>query len=188
MIIGLQKFKTKSGFTLVEIMIVVFIVALLAALAIPNFTRHTRRAKAGEAIATMSLIRQAMRDYDINNNTHYDVATGNIDNNIPLLASINLATGAVTGANNGVDIDVGVAQYFSNAAFSVDAVNHVSARFTNPGPVDFVISTDGSNSVACGAADCAINAGIVTNYRLEMDNTGRVFISYDGDGGPWEAY
>ena len=104
------------------------------------------------------------------------------------MANIALGTGVVTGADNGVDIDVGVALYYSNAAFSVDAVNHASARFTNPGPVDFVITTDGSDSVACGAADCATAASTVVDYRLEMDNTGRTFVSYDGDGGPWEAY
>lgn len=187
MINRFHKFKIKSGFTLVEILIVVFIIALLAAIAIPNYTRHTLRAKASEAVATLSMIRQAMRDYYINNSTHYDVNTGDIDNDIPAKADINLATGAVTGAANGVDIDVQVAQFFSNAAFSVAAVDHASARFTNPGPVDFVITADGSDSVACGANDCAINIVGVADFRLEMDNTGRVFVSYDA-GANWITY
>lgn len=176
----------KSGFTLVEIMIVVAIIAILAAIAIPNFTLHTRRARALEAVAAMSMIRQSLRDYNINNSTYYDVAGGDIDNNIPLKADINLGTGAVTGADNGVDIDLGVVQYFSNAVFSVDAVDQASARFTNPGPVDFVITANGGYSVACGTNDCAINSTVVTTYRLEMDNTGRTFVSFDS-GTSWSA-
>jgi len=183
-----EKFKTKNGFTLVEIMIVVFIIALLAAIAIPNYTRHTRRARASEAVATMTMIRQAMRDYYINNTTHYDVATGNLANNIPAKNDITLASGAVAGAANGVDINVGVAQYFSNAAFSIDAIDHASARFLAPGPVDFVITADGGDSDDdCTDDDCALNNTTVSDFILEMDNTARVFISFD-DGANWSSY
>jgi len=188
MISRFQKFKTKDGFTLVEIMIVVFIIALLAAIAIPNYTRHTNRAKASEAVASMAMIRQAMRDYFINTSDHFNIATTNIDNALP----DSVAAGVPTPVTAGVDLDIGgasrVAQFFSNPAFTVDATAPASARFTNPGPIDFIISVDGSVNPTCGATDCAINAGIVDDYRLEMDNTGRVFVSYNGMGGPWEPY
>lgn len=178
----------RNGFTLVEVMIVVAIVALLAAIAIPNYTRHTRRARATEAVATMSMIRQAMRDYFINTSEHFNITTGNIDSALPT----SVTAGVPTPVTAGVDIDVGVAQYFSNAAFTVNATTPVSARFTNPGPVDFIITANGSDSVACGTSDCAINGGTtgpVADFRLEMDNTGRTFISFDnGDPGTWNSY
>ena len=160
-------------------MVVLFIVALLATIAIPNYTRHTRRAKASEAVATMTMIRQAMRDYFINNGTYYDVAPGNVADP----AGINELP--VTG----VGIDVGVAQYFSNKAFLV-TTTLTSPRFTSPGPVDFVITAIGSASELCGTVDCAVYNTSVTLYRLEMDNTGRTFVSYDHDGtlGNWNSY
>ena len=89
-----KKFKIKNGFTLVEIMIVVAIIALLAAIAIPNYTRHMQRARATEAVATMSMVRQAMRDYFINNNTHFNITDlpstnlGNIDNPLPASVAV----------------------------------------------------------------------------------------------------
>lgn len=41
--------RTSRGFTLVELMIVVFIIGLLAAIAIPAFTRYVRKARTAEA-------------------------------------------------------------------------------------------------------------------------------------------
>ena len=51
----LQKINSKQGgFTLVEIMIVVAIIALLAAIAVPNFLRSRRRAQATQEIGRAS--------------------------------------------------------------------------------------------------------------------------------------
>ena len=43
----------KKGFTLVELMVVVAIVAILVALALPSYTKYVRKAKRGEAQSLM---------------------------------------------------------------------------------------------------------------------------------------
>ena len=49
-----MKFKIKGkGFTLIELMIVIAIVAILVALALPSYTRYVRKANRGEAQALL---------------------------------------------------------------------------------------------------------------------------------------
>jgi prepilin-type N-terminal cleavage/methylation domain-containing protein len=64
----LRKLNNKSGFTLVEIMIVVAIIALLAAIAVPNFLRARKRSQATAILEEMRLIDGAKDQYAIENN------------------------------------------------------------------------------------------------------------------------
>src|SRR6187397_531576 len=65
----LTKFTTKrGGFTLVEIMIVVAIIALLAAIAVPGFLRARKRSQASRIINDLRLIDSAVDQYAIENN------------------------------------------------------------------------------------------------------------------------
>lgn len=55
----------RSGFTLVEIMIVVAIIALLAAIAVPGFLRARKRSQASRVINDLRLISSAIDQYAI---------------------------------------------------------------------------------------------------------------------------
>jgi prepilin-type N-terminal cleavage/methylation domain-containing protein len=64
----LKKLTTKrGGFTLVEIMIVVAIIALLAAIAVPGFLRARKRSQASKIINDLRLIDSAVDQYAIEN-------------------------------------------------------------------------------------------------------------------------
>jgi prepilin-type N-terminal cleavage/methylation domain-containing protein len=58
----------RSGFTLVEIMIVVAIIALLAAIAVPGFLRARKRSQASRIINDLRLIDSAVDQYAIETN------------------------------------------------------------------------------------------------------------------------
>ena len=182
-----------KGFTMVELLVVLVIVAILAAVATPVYLANIQRARASEAIAAMSLVRQAQRDYRVNHVSYYDVAADKVQNSLPEKAvdttNGHLNSADVTAGTDGLAVDAGTAQYFSNKAYTVDAVDQASGRFTTPGPVDFVIAVDGSQSVVCSGSvtNCAVKSTEVGNYRIEMDNSGRVYVSYDG-GTKWALY
>ena len=59
---------TKKGFTLVEIMIVVAIIGLLAAIAIPNFVRARAQAQEKACQANLKQIEGAMEIWALDNN------------------------------------------------------------------------------------------------------------------------
>jgi prepilin-type N-terminal cleavage/methylation domain-containing protein len=65
----LQKLnKNRGGFTLVEIMIVVAIIALLAAIAVPNFLRARKRSQATRVLEDLRMVDSAIDQYAIENN------------------------------------------------------------------------------------------------------------------------
>ena len=62
----LRKLTTKrAGFTLVEIMIVVAIIALLAAIAVPGFLRARKRSQASKILNDLRMISGAIDQYAI---------------------------------------------------------------------------------------------------------------------------
>jgi prepilin-type N-terminal cleavage/methylation domain-containing protein len=66
----------RNGFTLVEIMIVVAIIALLAAIAVPGFLRARKRSQASRILNDLRMIDAAVDQYAIETNR----STGNTVN------------------------------------------------------------------------------------------------------------
>ena len=64
----LQKLRNKKGFTLIELMIVVAIIGILAAIAIPNFLNYQCKAKQSEAKQSLGTIAKNEVSY----NAEYD--------------------------------------------------------------------------------------------------------------------
>ena len=64
-------FRNQKGFTLIELMIVVVIIGILAAIAIPNFIAMQNRAKEGSTKANMHTLQLAAEDYGVQSDGVY---------------------------------------------------------------------------------------------------------------------
>ncbi len=125
--------KNQGGFTLVELMIVVIIVGILAAVAIPMYQGATERAKASEAVAALGTIRGAMRVYYAEHGTYVNA---------------NFTDGALVTAGNVLDCSTTdlLGRYFSSACYTFDGAPTAAA---------YSIECDGANSAAPYASEVA---------------------------------
>jgi len=79
-----MKKNRKKGFTLIELMVVVIIVGILAAVAIPIFRGQTKRAIASEGEALLGSVRTAELTYYAEHGEYLDVSDGGDPDTDPL--------------------------------------------------------------------------------------------------------
>ena len=71
----IEKLRKSEGFTLIELMIVVAIIGILAAIAIPNFLNYQCKAKQSEAKQSLGTIAKSQEAYL----AEYDTYADNVD-------------------------------------------------------------------------------------------------------------
>ncbi len=94
--------KAKSGFTLVEILIVVVILGILAAIVIPQFTEASTEAKTSSLCTDLQTVRSQIELYKIQHNDNLPnmVVDANGDNALTLVTLIDGTVVAAGTANS----------------------------------------------------------------------------------------
>jgi type IV pilus assembly protein PilA len=138
----LQKLRgsNSKGFTLIELMIVIAIIGILAAIAIPNFIAYRNKSFCSRAESDANGIAAALADYfsvpNWVNTPVGDVSAGNLNNGNGYTmsgqgGSINL--GDIQGADPTINITIQV----------TDGSSRCPSEFQNANPVDTANHIDG---------------------------------------------
>lgn len=90
--------KPNRGFTLIELLIVVAIIAILAAIAVPNFLEAQARSKVSREKNDMRTIATALESYMVDHGTyppHGEILTANTDPSDPIFPAFNAGLGTI---------------------------------------------------------------------------------------------
>ena len=124
--------KSHGGFTLVEIMIVVAIIALLAAIAVPNFLRARKRSQATRMLEDLRVIDSAIDQYAIESNKAGGTTVDWTD------IQKYLKKGSVLYNSGGADI---LLNAYNGGTFTVDGLPKLSSttfdKLSDVAPSDF---------------------------------------------------
>ena len=144
--------KRQSGFTLIELMIVVAIVAILAAIALPAYKTYTKRAKFSEVIAATGPAKTAY-EVCIQGSTETDHATL-LDN------CATAATNAVSGSWNTAVVQSVVA---ASAGASITATGTSAVFGSDITPEYQLVVSDAANTDAGDQVVWKISGACKTN-------------------------
>jgi len=112
--------KNQKGFTLVELMIVVVIIGILAALAIPRFMRATTKSKQSEAKQILKQIYTMQHSYRQEKDVYWITATFASATAPNAFASIGVDIGASARYTYGIaSTDAGATNFTATATSSI---------------------------------------------------------------------
>lgn len=110
----MKKNNTFSGFTLIELMVVVIIVGILAALAVPNYINTREKAVDKEAISVLKLMRAAEKQHYMKFDRYYP-SSGSTSSLANINANLSLD---LDGSNWGYAVSGTGSTYRANATRS----------------------------------------------------------------------
>ena len=126
----------QSGFTLIELMIVVAIIGILAAVALPAYQDYTVRAKVSEVVIAGEACKTAVTEFWQTNNTFPATTTGYgcTSQATKYVASVtpSITTGqidtVIQGTSTGIDTKTLTLQPTSDTARTVATISPIMAR------------------------------------------------------------
>lgn len=136
------------GFTLIELMIVVVIVAILAGIALPAYTDYVRRGKLAEAFSSLSDMQSKMEQYFQDQRTYVGACAAGTVAPVPTGKYFNFVCSNLTATTYTVTA-TGVASGMTSFTYTIDQSGNkqttaVPTGWAGSGSACWVMKNDGS--------------------------------------------
>ena len=129
--------KTQHGFSLIELMIVLAIIGILAAIAVPNYNEYVTKSKLAEAIGPLSDMRVKMERHFQDNRTYVGACAAGTTAPLPTGTRYFAFTCPTLTATTFTVTATGIAgQGMGGFAYSVDQANLQSTAIGAPASTD----------------------------------------------------
>ena len=143
--------KKTSAFTLIELIIVTVIIAVLAAIALPNYTKAKEQALGKEALANLRVIAAAEKIYKVEQGLYVDCVCSNTTN-------CERSSGVLPGCNYLLKLDLNPENWaydvVVNGSGASAYIRATAARQGSGGFKDCYYIVDGNGDLVSSSPSC----------------------------------